>query len=103
MGSAGLTRWPGDGEPTRGDIEREFRALRLAANWWSNGPGESYAAHTHAYHKVLFCAQGAITFRLEDGTEHELRAGDRLDIPAGLGHSAVVGAHGVTCAEAAKR
>lgn len=74
----------------------------MAPSWWSNGPGDTYGAHSHGYDKVLYCGRGSIVFRLDDGTEHELLAGDRLDIPRGTPHSAVVGAEGVTCAEAAR-
>jgi quercetin dioxygenase-like cupin family protein len=67
---------------------------------WSNGPHDRYAPHSHSYEKVLYCVDGSITFVLED--EHrklELGAGDRMVLPAGTVHSAVVGASGCTCIE----
>ena len=67
---------------------------------WSNGPGDRYGAHSHQYEKVLYCVDGSITFVLE--AEHgkiELKAGDRMVLPAGTIHSAVVGASGCTCIE----
>ncbi len=67
---------------------------------WSNGPGERYAAHTHSYEKVLYCVDGAITFALEaEGRSLELKPGDRMVLPAGTVHSAVVGQAGCTCIE----
>jgi quercetin dioxygenase-like cupin family protein len=73
----------------------------LSPSWWSNGPGDRYGAHSHGYNKVLFCAEGSITFRVEpEGAGYELEPGDRLEIPRGTPHSAVVGPHGVTCVEA---
>ncbi len=33
---------------------------------WSNGPGDRYAAHDHAYDKVIVVASGSITFGLAD-------------------------------------
>jgi quercetin dioxygenase-like cupin family protein len=76
----------------------------LAPSRWSNGPGEVYAPHQHAYHKVLFCLRGSITFRLIDtGDDITLGPGDRLDIEPSTLHSAVVGPNGVTCVEAACR
>jgi quercetin dioxygenase-like cupin family protein len=46
-------------------------------------------------------ARGSITFVLEDSGERlELRPGDRLDIPPGVVHSALVGREGVACVEA---
>lgn len=78
--------------------------MGLSPSWWSNGAGDRYSPHSHSYHKVLFCAEGGITFRVEpSGEELELSAGDRLDIPPGTTHSAVVGPEGVVCVEAPQR
>ena len=78
-----------------------MRQEKLSPSWWSNAPGDRYGAHSHAYNKVLFCAEGSITFRIEpEGTNYELEAGDRLEISLGTSHSAIVGPTGVTCVEA---
>jgi quercetin dioxygenase-like cupin family protein len=67
---------------------------------WANGPGDRYAAHDHAYDKVLVAVRGSITFRLTTlDTAIELVAGDRLDLPAGTIHAAEVGPRGVRCLE----
>jgi quercetin dioxygenase-like cupin family protein len=66
---------------------------------WSNGPGDRYASHEHAYDKVIVVAAGSIRFGLIDGGL-DLAEGDRLDLLAGTAHDAVVGADGVTCLEA---
>jgi quercetin dioxygenase-like cupin family protein len=67
---------------------------------WSNGPGDRYAAHRHAYEKVLYCVDGSITFVMEsDGHMLELKGGDRMVLPAGMIHSAVVGPGGCSCIE----
>jgi quercetin dioxygenase-like cupin family protein len=63
---------------------------------WGNGPGDTYPAHTHAYDKVIYVVRGSITFGLpQTGQQLTLHAGDRLDLPAGVAHDAVVGAEGV--------
>ena len=50
---------------------------------------------------MLVCAAGDIVFGLPGaGTRVELAVGDRLDLPAGTQHDAVVGPRGVTCLEA---
>jgi uncharacterized protein YjlB len=68
---------------------------------WANGPGDTYAAHAHTFDKVLVCAAGSIVFGLPGSSERvALCAGDRLDLPAGTKHDAVVGPDGVTCLEA---
>ncbi len=67
---------------------------------WSNGPGDRYAAHSHSFEKVLYCVDGSIIFALEDeGKRIELKPGDRMVLPAGTVHSAIVGASGCTCIE----
>ncbi len=67
---------------------------------WSDGPGDRYAAHRHDYDKALVCLAGSITFELvEAGRSVTMRAGERLDLPAGTEHAAVVGPSGVRCHE----
>jgi mannose-6-phosphate isomerase-like protein (cupin superfamily) len=96
-----LTPWPRPEAPPREDLERVYADAGLSPSWWSNGPHDRYSPHSHAYHKVLFCAQGSITFLVPGAGEFTLGPGDRLDIPPGTVHSAVVGPEGVTCVEAA--
>ena len=68
---------------------------------WSNGPQDVYSAHSHGYNKVIYVVEGSITFGLPQLHQHmTLQAGDRLDLPAGTLHDAVVGAQGVVCLEA---
>src|SRR5262245_31593688 len=73
----------------------------LSASAWSNGPGDRYGVHRHDYDKVLVAASGSIEFQLPDLDQRfELCAGDRLELPAGTDHGALVGPNGVTCLEA---
>jgi mannose-6-phosphate isomerase-like protein (cupin superfamily) len=65
---------------------------------WSNGPRDTYAEHTHSYEKVLYCVDGSITFTLSDREVH-LGPGDRMLLPPGTVHAAVVGPNGCTCIE----
>ncbi len=59
------------------------------------------AAHEHAYDKVIAVERGSIRFGLPAASVTiELAAGDRLELPAGTAHDAVVGPAGVTCLEA---
>jgi uncharacterized protein YjlB len=83
------------------DLATRLRAEGLDPGTWSNGPGDVYAAHAHAFDKVLVCAAGGIVFGLpERGERAELGVGDRLDLPAGTEHDAAVGPAGVGCLEA---
>jgi len=68
---------------------------------WSNGPGETYGRHAHAYHKVLFCLGGSITFHMDEA-DVTLEAGDRLDLEPGTEHGATAGPAGCSCIEASR-
>lgn len=99
----GATRTPGEGRtPSRAALERQLREAGLEARWWGNAPGDTYGWHSHPYHKVLYCADGSITFHTREG-DVPIRAGDRLDIEPGTEHAATVGGEGVTCVEAPLR
>jgi quercetin dioxygenase-like cupin family protein len=82
------------------ELMERLRGEATGCYSWSNGPGDRYAAHSHGYEKVLYCTQGSITFVLErEGKRLLLKAGDRMVLPAGTVHSAVVGDAGCTCIE----
>lgn len=84
-----------------GDVERRLRREGLDPSAWSNGPGDRFAAHEHDYDKVIAVKRGSIRFGLpDDGRSLELATGDRLELPAGTRHDALVGPDGVTCFEA---
>ena len=85
----------------RTELEARLADEGWTASAWQNGPGDRYAAHQHGYDKVLVVAAGGVRFRLpEAGRDIDLAVGDRLDLPAGTAHDAVVGPSGVTCLEA---
>jgi len=78
-----------------------LRSDGLDPSPWSNGPGERYAAHEHSYDKVIVVDRGSVRFGLPaDGRSIDLATGDRLELPAGTSHDALVGPSGVTCLEA---
>jgi len=85
----------------RAELEARLAAEGLSPSAWSNGPTDTYAAHRHAYDKVLVVAAGSIRFHLPElGRDIELNETDRLELPAGTLHGATVGSEGVTCLEA---
>ena len=99
--AADADRGGGTGAGDPHDLAARLRSEGLDPGAWSNGPGDRYAAHEHGYDKVLVCERGSIRFGLADlGSSVELAPGDRLDLPAGTHHDAVVGPVGVTCLEA---
>ena len=82
-------------------LSERLRAEGLAPSAWGNGPHDRYAAHEHGYDKVIVVAAGSIRFGLpERGDGQDLAVGDRLELPAGTTHDALVGPGGVTCLEA---
>ena len=84
-----------------GDVAARLVAEGLQPSAWANGPGERYSAHEHAYDKVIAVQRGSIAFGLPmTGETFDLAAGDRLELPAGTLHDALVGAGGVSCLEA---
>jgi hypothetical protein len=80
-----VTRWEGPA-PGEAALLRQYAAEGLRPYQWANGPG---------------VVRGSITFGLPAlGEAVELQAGDRLDLPAGVAHDALVGPEGVICLEA---
>ena len=99
--SVRVTHWPGSEVPTEAAIRRMLDADGLTYSKWSNGPLDVYFAHTHSFNKVIYVVTGAITFGFpKDGTKLTLKVGDRLDLPSGTLHEAVVSTLGVECLEA---
>lgn len=82
----------------RAALVERLRGEGLEPAPWSNGPGDTYAAHSHGYDKVLVVAAGSIVFGA-GGAPVPLGVGDRLELPAGTDHDARVGPDGVTCLE----
>ena len=98
-----VTPWTDSHIPNQSTLWSLMVEEGLSPYSWSNGPHDIYAAHSHSYNKVIYVAQGSITFGLPElGKQLTLGAGDRLDLPAGVVHDAVVGAQGVVCLEAHK-
>ena len=77
-------------------LRDRLQAEGLAPSAWGNGPHDRYAAHEHGYDKVIVVAAGSIRFGLPgSGGGQDLATGDRLELPAGTVHDAVVGPDGV--------
>lgn len=80
-------------------MEGRLRAEADHCYRWSNDAGATYAVHRHPYRKILYVEQGSITFTPSGKAPVVMRPGDRLDLPAGTPHGAVVGDEGVVCWE----
>jgi mannose-6-phosphate isomerase-like protein (cupin superfamily) len=98
--SVKVTSWPDENVPSRSELQRLMMDEGLSPYAWSNGPHDVYAAHTHSYDKVIYVVSGSITFGLPELERNvTLFPGDRLDLPKGTAHDALVGKDGVTCLE----
>lgn len=90
----------GRNDPGVAAAEARLRSLGVEPYAWSNGPGDRYGAHEHAFTKLLVCAEGSITFLVGEPAEAiELAAGEGFVLPGGTRHAAVVGPDGCTCLE----
>ena len=99
---AGVERlaWEGAVAPSPDAVAERLRAEGVDPYGWSNAPGDRYAAHSHAYTKLLMCAAGSITFLVGEAEDAlELTPGEGFVLPAGTRHAAVVGPEGCTCLE----
>jgi quercetin dioxygenase-like cupin family protein len=100
-GKLEVRRWSDDTSADEALLRSILADEDLHPYVWSNGPGDVYGSHSHSYHKVIYVVRGSITFGLPDsGDKVTLNSGDRLELPAGVTHNAVVGHQGVTCLEA---
>lgn len=97
--AAHLTQNTSTSVPTGDDLVARLEDAGLEPRTFSNAAGDRYDWHEHDRHKILFCAEGAITFHTREG-DHLLEAGDRIDIEPGTSHAAHVHGEGVTCVEA---
>jgi quercetin dioxygenase-like cupin family protein len=96
-----VTRWTLLETPRAEKLNARLADEGLEAHRWANRPGDRYPTHTHTFHKVIYVLAGSITFGLPGcGENVRLEAGDRLDLPPGVRHDAVVGTQGVVCLEA---
>lgn len=96
-----MRAWPQNHSFSRAAVLKILAAEGLQAFPWRNEPDDYYPVHEHAYDKVIYVLSGSITFGLPaENRRLTLQAGDRLDLPSGTLHDAVVGPMGVACLEA---
>lgn len=98
--STWVRRWDGEVPASEPLLREIMEAEGLRPYRWANSPGDVYGAHDHPYHKVVYVVEGSIVFAVpENEMKFALEPGDRLDLPAGVLHEAVVGPRGVVCLE----
>ena len=101
MNAVKVIPWAAPEAPTKASIRKLLEAEGLSYYAWGNDPLDTYSAHTHPFDKIIYVVSGSITFGLPaDGRQLTLKPGDRLELPAGTSHNAVVSVEGVECFEA---
>src|SRR5690606_10540777 len=97
-----IVRWSGGQHRTLSVITRQMQKENRRPYVWDNTPNYRYAVRTHGYNKVMYVVEGNIEVTLPDSNQRiKLRAGDRVEIPAGVRHGAIIGSSGAKCVEAA--
>lgn len=61
---------------------------------WEDPAGTAYEAHAHKGPVSMYITKGSLMFSLPGTNTLMLRKGDRLDVPVGVEHTAVVGPQG---------
>ena len=78
------------------DYERKLKLEGFAHVYtWTDEPGVTYPAHAHKGKVSFFVSAGSITMKL-DNNEVLVQTGERMDVPVGEIHTAVVGPDGCT-------
>ena len=96
-----IQKWRAAQRPTEVELQRQMEAEGLRPTRWENTPFQVYEAHEHQAHKVIYVVSGTMTFGFPIVAEPTtLEAGDRLDLPPGVRHNAVVGSTGAVYLEA---
>ena len=96
-----VQRWEGGQHPTMATITKLMQQEGLRPYMWTNMPNHRYAVRSHGFVKVLYVIDGNLELILPDSNERiKLRAGDRVDVPAGVRHGTIVGTTGAKCVEA---
>lgn len=97
-----VIRWSGGQHPTLSAITRQMQREQLRPYFWENAPNYRYGIRSHGYAKVMYVIEGTLELTFpETNARVRLRAGDRIEIPAGILHGAIIGSSGAKCVEAA--
>jgi len=89
-----VSRWKkNQGAPSLETIRDLVANEGLRCYTWSDAPGKFYPEHTHNEDEMRWIVQGSLTVGV-NGKEVKLKAGDRIELPAGTAHWARVSEDG---------
>ncbi len=98
-----LQRYRGETPVAEDEIAQRLRSEADRCYRWSDEPGGRYGVHSHPYRKILYVSEGSITFTPRGQGAMLMRPGDRIEIPSGTPHGALVGDEGIVCWEGVSR
>ena len=100
MNDLHVSHWEAANSPTENLLKEIMRQNNLDPVVMTNNPYDTYFAHKHTFHKVVYIVRGTVTFNLPIlKKKFVLIAGDRFDLPAGIVHSVEIGAEGAVFLE----
>jgi hypothetical protein len=98
MAEIKVTRWRGSQHPTHQTITQQMAREGLRPYTWTQGPNFRDGVRSHGYSKVLYCVEGVLEIVLPDINQRiTLRPGDRVELPRGVRHAAIIGPRGARC------
>jgi quercetin dioxygenase-like cupin family protein len=85
-----IIRWKKEkGQPSLDMIRGILADEGLRCYTWSDAPGKFYPEHSHDEDEMRWIVQGSLVVGV-DGKEIKLKAGDKIELPAGTSHWARV-------------
>ena len=98
-----VEKWSKDTPPTFQDLEDLVKGEGLEPDVWGNEADYQYPIHNHNYTKIIYCVRGWVDFLFpQERRTIRLEPGDKMTVPVGTDHGAIVGENGVTCIEGHK-
>lgn len=95
-----FTPWRGGQHPTLALMSQHLQGEGKRPFKMQHGGNYRCAVRSHGFSKTIYCVEGKIEIVLPDSRRRLiLKAGDRLDIGAGVRHSLTVGIQGATVLE----
>jgi quercetin dioxygenase-like cupin family protein len=61
---------------------------------WHDEPGTIYESHSHKGAVSFYVTKGSVHFEFADGKKVSVKEGDRMNVPIGVAHTAIVGEEG---------
>ncbi len=84
-----ILRWDRPVIPDESQLRTELVQEGYSVFKWADSAGTTYSPHEHDHHESIWVIEGEMEFEI-DSEKLRLSAGDRLFLPKGTLHTAVV-------------